>query len=221
MGSCNGTSKKAVGNFAGCKTLEPKDSADFKHLKYSFYKGKDNCLYEKKFIIDKFDSGFCQIAYFDKYLNFSDSVPTSLDSVINLQSFVELDSSAYSKDKKNVYYYQSNTDGGARFVTGADPRTFEKLYEYRWGRDAAHIYYEGVIIAGLNIKTFVIMPSQNADGKEEFADYMKDDKHVFCEDDSIPGADSKTFIVVKDQKWDAQDKNYKYIRGERWKESSH
>ncbi len=43
-----------------CKTLEPKDSADYVKLKYDFYKGKKNgMLYERKLAVDKTDSNYC------------------------------------------------------------------------------------------------------------------------------------------------------------------
>ncbi|HWY34827.1 MAG TPA: DKNYY domain-containing protein [Nitrosopumilaceae archaeon] len=198
-----------------CKTLEPKDSASFKHIKYFFYKGNDGCLYEKKFIIDKFDSNYCKMAYYDKYINPMDSLPTPLDSIIDINSFVQIDSTGYSKDNKNVYYYQDNTDGGMRYITVANSSSFVKLHDYRWGRDNKHIFHKGVAVIGLDANSCILMPEHDSDGNESFVDYVKDTRHVFYDCDSVMGADPETFKVVNDRLWDAQDKNHKYQYGKR------
>jgi hypothetical protein len=202
-----------------CKTLEPKDSADYTHLKSQFYRGKDGKLYERKLAVDKLenDTSYCYFASYDPYLNGYDSLPTLLDSVIDIDSYTDCDSSSYSKDKKHVYYYFSNTDGGIRYVLeDASPTRFVSLHDYRWGTDGEHLYCGGGKVKGINMKKYqaLLFP----DKEDVFLDYVKDDRHVFYETDSIPGADPASFqtsVWEKGKEWDAYDRNYKYYAGKR------
>lgn len=200
-----------------CKTLEPKDSANYRYLKAEFYRGKDGKLYEKKIAIDKMDqdTGYCYFAYYESCWNCEDSIPTPLDSIIDIQTFVNLTGSSYSRDKKHVYYFQETSDGGVRyFADGANPNTFRVLHDYRWGIDDKHIFHKGGVVSGINMDTYKLFPP--TDKEDCFLEYVRDDKHVFYETDSIPGADPLSFHIQngeKDEEWDAWDKNHHYRDG--------
>lgn len=155
LSSCNNhKTSTANKNISKEKTYakEPKDSADFKHIKYNFYKGKDGQLYERKLVFagDNRDT-ICNcdfmVIYDNKILiDLNDAtIQSTLDSIIDINSFIEIDSSNYSKDKNRVYYFYHNSDGGNRVVVyNADTKTF-KIVKYRkWdAEDKKNKYLNG------------------------------------------------------------------------------
>ena len=137
-----------------------------------------------------------------------------LNTIVDIKSFVWLDSTQYSKDKNKVFYFFGNSDGGSRsIVDNADPFTFKRLCEYRWGVDKNHVFYQGNIVEGLNVKYLTVL--YPPDTTDPFIQYVKDNKNVFYETEIVKDADAKTFKVVSGQKWEAEDKNYKYETGRR------
>jgi hypothetical protein len=207
--ACNNRQDKKEVEY--CLTKYPKDSADYTLIKCSFYKGKDGSIYEKKVEVDKFSPPYCYLVTFDKYVNkyYEDSiVQIPLDSIIDIQSFVCFDSSAYSKDKAKCYYYYDNSDGGFRqIIPDADIKTFQSLKYHWWAADKDYVYYRGDRVRGLNINNYKIFPNGS------IPEYLKDDKHVFHRLDSIPGADISSFTLVDEINVDAKDKNHKYYVG--------
>jgi hypothetical protein len=199
---------------------EPNDSADYKHIKYGFYLSKTGQLCERKVAAAKGTNCNCLFqVYYDstfKIYTGDTIIEKSLSNLVDINSFVWLDSSNYSKDKSKVFYFHNNSDGGIRFVVDkADPKTFKRLCEYNWGIDNKHVFYMGIILSGLNLKTLkILFPPDTSD---HIIRYVKDDKQVFYEDEIIKGADAKSFKVVSGKKWEAEDKNYKYEAGRRQK----
>jgi len=199
---------------------EPNDSADYKHIKYDFYLSKTGQLCERKLAAAKGSNCNCLYeVYYDstfKIYTGDTIIEKPLNNLVDINSFVWLDSSGYSKDESKVFYFYNNSDGGIRFVVDkADPKTFKRLCEYYWGIDNKHVFYRGNILSGLNLKTLkILFPPDTSD---HFTQYVKDDKQVFYENEIVKGADAKSFKVVSGKKWGAEDKNYKYEAGQRQK----
>jgi hypothetical protein len=197
---------------------EPDDSADYKHIKYRFYLSKTGQLCEKKFDFAKNTNCNCLYqAYYDsifKIYTGDTIIEKPLNTIVDINSFVQIDSTQFSKDRDKVFYFHENSDGGIRqVIANADPATFKRLCEYRWGIDQDRFFYMIYILQVINLKTIqVLLPPDTAD---YFVQYVKDDKNVFYENEIVKGADAKTFKVVSGQQWDAEDKNYKYEAGRR------
>jgi hypothetical protein len=199
---------------------EPNDSADYKHIKYRFYLSKTGQLCEKKFDFAKNTNCNCLYqAYYDSIVKIytgDTMIEKPLNTIVDINSLVQIDSTQFSKDRNKVFYFYENSDGGIREVIDeADPTTFKRLCEFDWGIDKNHVFYRTYILQGINLKTIqVLVPPDTAD---HFIKYVKDDRKVFHQDEIVKGADAKTFKVVSGQKWDAEDKNYKYANGRRQK----
>lgn len=191
---------------------EPSDSGRYIHVKEQFYIDSNGELYEKKRVMGD-SSCFCDFeVIYDKVFRIwtdDSSYTVPLKSIVDVNSFVWLDPTEYSKDKNRVYYFHGNSDGGTRhIVEGADPRSFKGLCEYRWGIDKKHVYYKGSSIPGLDIRFLAVL--YPPDTSIPFVDYIKDHKNVYYGDERVTGANAKTFILVRDQMWDAEDKFRKY-----------
>lgn len=221
LSSCNNSNTakvtaKSTTVFVDVK--EPNDSADYKLLKYNFYLNKEGQLFERKLAMARDSSCNCEFeVYYDSTFSiYTDdtTLKMPLNKIVDINSFVWVDSTEYSKDKNKVFYFHGNSDGGNRVIVDkADPLTFRRLCEYRWGIDKNYVFYKGDIVQGLNPKHIqVLYPPDTAD---HFIAYVKDDKKVFYETEIVKNADNKTFKVVSGQKWDAEDKNYKYETGRR------
>lgn len=220
--SCNSLSKTekviAKPDKAFVFAKEPNDSADYKLLKYNFYLGKEGQLCERKLTMTRDSSCNCEFeVYYDStfsiYIN-DTTLEKPLKTIVDINSFVWLDSTEYSKDKNKVFYFYHNSDGGHRaIVDKADPLTFKRLCEYRWGIDRNHVFYKSDIVQEVNMKHLQVLYSP--DTSCHFIDYIKDDKNVFYTTEIVKGADAKTFKIVTGQKWDAEDKTYKYESGRR------
>ena len=187
-------------------------------MKYDFYLSKGGQLCERKVVIAReTTNNFEYEVYYDStFLIYKDdtTIAKPLNNIVDIATFVWIDSTQYSKDKNKVFYFHGNSDGGNRVIVDkADPLTFKRLCEYRWGIDKNYVFYKGDIVEGLNLKHLqVLYPPDTA---YHFIDYVKDDKNVFYENEIVKGADAKTFKVVSGQKWEAEDKNYKYETGRR------
>ena len=79
-----------------------------------------------------------------------------MKNVIDTKSFKFLNYS-YWKDKKNVYYYFANSDGGSvSIVDFADSRTIQIFDDTRYAKDNVNVYYSGIKINNADTKTFKI-----------------------------------------------------------------
>jgi hypothetical protein len=201
---------------------EPNDSADYKHIKYDFYLSKSGQLCERKIEADGRDT-VCNCnftAFYDSMFvaRYEDGGVKKfykpLNLFVDINSYVQLDSTNYSKDKNRVFYYYDNSEGGYRVIVDkADPKTFKRLCEYRWGIDKNFVFYRTRVLRGLNPKKIKVLYLPDGD----WAHYIKDDKRVYYETEIVKGADAKTFKVVDEKEWDAEDKNHKYENGVRQK----
>lgn len=197
---------------------EPPDSSDFIHLMYGFYRSKTGRLCERKLAVPRDSTCNCQYEVFydsviKTYEN-DDELIKPLDAVIDIASFVWLDSTEYSKDKNAVYYYFSTSCGGVRSVVEmADTKSFRRLCEYRWGIDKHNVFYENDVVPGVNLNRLVVLYSP--DTTNHFVEYIKDDRQVFYTDKLVEGADAASFHVVSGKDWDAEDRLYKYNYGNR------
>ena len=215
--SCRGPAAK-VDPKGFVEVLEPNDSADYKHIKSDFFRNKKGKLCERKLVLARpYDSACrCEFkVFYDTgfYLS-SSSREIPLDSVIDINTFVDIGSTDYSKDARHVYYFFGNSDGGNRvIIEKADAPTFRRLCEYRWGIDKNFVYYQTRPLPGLDLKQLqVLYPTDTSD---HFIEYVKDDKLVFCDDLVINAADAASFRVVSGKAWTAQDTNYRYKDGGR------
>jgi len=197
---------------------EPNDSASYKHLKYNFYLSVSGQLCEKKLVSAKNTDCNClfEVYYDSLFKVYADDtlIEIPLNKIVDITSFVEIDSTEFSKDKDNVYHFYSNSDGGNRtIVKKADPSTFKRLCEYRWGIDKNYVFYQSNKIEGLDLKSLQILNSP--DSSDPFVDYIKDNKNVYYQGKIVNDADVKTFKVTSGQKWDAEDKYHTYEAGSR------
>jgi hypothetical protein len=195
---------------------EPNDSANYKHIKNDFYLSKTGQLSERKLFFAKDTNCNCLFeVYYDSIFKiYTDDtiIEKPLNTIIDIYSFVWMDSTEFSKDNYKVYYFHGNSDGGNReIVSKADPATFKRLCEYRWGIDKNYVFYKTDFLKGLNLKNLQIL--YPTDTSDHFVQYVKDNKKVFHEDQIVKGADAMTFKVASGQKWDAEDKNFKYATG--------
>ena len=192
---------------------EPADSARYKHLKFDFYLSSTGQLCERKLVFARNTNCNCEFeVYYDSTFEIFTGdtiIQKPLGTIVDIGSFVWIDSSDYSKDKGKVFYFQDNSDGGIReIVDKADPLTFKRLCEYRWGIDRSYVFYDGEIVQGLDLKHLrVLYPPDTSDHSVK---YVKDDKIVFYENSVVKGADANSFKVVSGRKWDAEDKYHKY-----------
>jgi hypothetical protein len=214
--SCNNASKTdkaiAMADTVLVYAKEPNDSADYKLLKYNFYLSKGGQLCERKLAFAKGRPCNCMFeVYYDSTFSiYADdtTLEKPLNTIVDINSFVWLDSTEYSKDKNRVFYFHGNSDGGNRvIVEKADPLTFKRLCEYRWGVDKNYVFYKDDVVEGLTIQRLQIL--YPPDTSDHFIQYVKDDKNVFYENEIVKGANVKSFKVVSGQKWEAEDKNYK------------
>ena len=200
------------------EVLEPNDSADYKHIKSDFFRNRKGELCERKLVLNVPVDSSCRCefkVYYDKnfYLSFP-SHEIALDSVIDINTFVDLDSTYFSKDAKRVYYFFGNSGGGNRaIIQYADAPTFRRLCEYRWGIDKNFVFYQTIPLPGLDLKHLQVLYS--TDTSDHFIDYVKDDKLVFFDNFVIHGADATSFRVVSGKAWTAEDRNYRYENGQR------
>lgn len=194
---------------------EPRDSASYKKVKDNFYERGDQ-LFERKLLLTRDSSCKCEfVVFYDSvFREFTGDtiLARSLRTVVDVNSYLSIDSSEYSKDKDRVYYFHGNSDGGNRaIVINADPPSFKRLYEYRWGIDKNYVYYLGSVVEGLNVKHIQAMKSP--DTSDHFVEYIRDGKNVFYQHLMVQGADVKSFKLVSDKDWEAEDKNHKYKAG--------
>ena len=205
--------KKKPNNYPEVYAKEPNDSADYKPVKYDFYLNKTGQLCERKLAEARDSVCNCEFeVYYDSILSVftgDTTIRKPLSSIVDINSFTWLDSTEYSKDKSHVYYFFGNSDGGIRsMVEGADPKTFRRLCEYRWGIDKNFVFYKNQKLHSLSLSKLQVLCSP--DTEDHFVWYIKDDKIVYHEGEILQGADAKTFKVVSGQKWEAEDKSNKY-----------
>jgi DKNYY family len=207
-----------------CKVVkpycEPDDSCDYQHIIAGFYSKNNGHIYERKAEMDESCCDF--MIYYDSTLGYEET-RQPLKNVIDLDSYVYVDSSEYSKDKNHVYWFFINSGGGMRhIIKDADPKTFKRIavpsnklsYDYRWGIDKNVVYFKGNRLEGLNVNKVQFLRIDTSDMRP---DYIKDEKLVFYEYSKIEKADAKTFKLVKQEKdldYDAVDKYRKYRYGE-------
>jgi hypothetical protein len=203
---------------------ESSDSANYTHIKNSFYQGKDGELYEKQYSPSMGDSCCGSRAFYEnRFEHSSVSERKHLKDVIDVETYAQLAPCQYDKDKKHVYWYVDNSDGGfRRIVEGADAPTFECIDSaFWWGVDKQHVFYRGSLVEGLNSKHLKILhavPSYPMEAEEMRVKrgkptYVKNDKVVFYEDEQVVRAHVPSFRVVDSSKYDAIDKYRNYMRG--------
>ncbi len=84
----------------------PSDTADYKFVKYNFFKKKNGTIYRLVFTTDVLASDCCKAGYFfDSTMGYQHYENNrKLDDVIDLESYREIKGSNFSADKNNVYY---------------------------------------------------------------------------------------------------------------------
>lgn len=93
-------------------------------------------------------------------------------------------SSAYQKDKNNIYYTEGGFD--SPIITNADHATFRPISD-RYAKDKDYVFYYGhTIIEGADPETFVDL--------EDYG-YAKDKNHVYNGDHVVDGKDPANFSV--------------------------
>jgi len=100
----------------------------------------------------------------------------------------------YSLDRHRVYIEQETSDGlSIHVLAGADPATFS-VFGYRWGKDARHVWHDGIILDAVAPAELVVIPGQDA----RFFDYVRDARRVFVGHREIVGADAASFTCQPD-----------------------
>lgn len=194
------------------KILYAENHAQFSHVKYNFYRSKWGRLVEIKL---SYRENHIYKAFYDSFLFVTQgdsSYEALLDDFLDIETFHDLESTDFSKDKKHVYYFYSNSGGGFRHVIdGADPASFKPLADYRWGIDKNYVFFQTKKLPELNVK--YVRMCVPPDTSEIILHYITDSKLVFYEDSKIEGADALTFKAVSGKPWDAEDKYRKYQYG--------
>ncbi|MDF2190061.1 DKNYY domain-containing protein [Paraflavitalea sp. CAU 1676] len=177
---------------------EPLDSASYKHVKYDFYTDKGGRLFLRKLLMGRDRDSACRCAFVVVYdplftHGFGDKgLEKRLDEVIDIGSFQAIDSSDFAKDNKHVYYHYGNSDGGnLSIVAGADPATFRRLADYRWGIDKEHVYFQFSLLDSLDPASTQVLRSP--DTSDHFISYVRDNRFVYHENYMVQGADAKSF----------------------------
>jgi len=100
----------------------------------------------------------------------------------------------YNLDRHRVYIEQETSDGlSIHVLAGADPASFS-VFGYRWGKDARHVWHDGIQLEGLSPAEMIVIPGQDA----RFFDYVRDTRRVFVGHREIIGADASTFTCRPD-----------------------
>ena len=142
-------------------------------LKYGFYKNERGNLFEKKYIaIDQTHP--TERYYYDSTMFVGDYPnQSSLQSIIDIESFHEFEHTPFSADKNHVYYIQATSDGHQRFIVkGADPTSFSPIM-YRYGRDNQNVYWETEPIEGADLMTFEVDTITKEKAHDKFRSYSE------------------------------------------------
>lgn len=121
------------------------------------------------------------------------------------KSFKILDEN-YSKDKNYVYFEHEK-------IIGADPLTFEVIYNENYAKDKNYVYYKHEKIIGADPVTFKTIYHSY------IHNYTKDKNYVYYiykdeyKHEKIIGADPATFEIINYSY--SKDKNYVYYRHEK------
>lgn len=102
----------------------------------------------------------------------------------------------YRIEGGKVYYRVLNSLTGTTDieVEGADAATFEKLSNYRFGKDKNHVYIGAGIIEGADPVSFRLMKHLNRSGMSK---YSRDDRNMFLEGNVVPGAHPDTYRKLR------------------------
>lgn len=104
-----------------------------------------------------------------------------------------------SSESPGSYAYVTWNEGHGRVEHPIDvnPETFEVLDSEEHAKDDVHAFYQGQVIDGADIKTFVALSDV----------YSKDVRHVWWRREPLLGADPETFKVV-DEWWGRDSGDY-------------
>lgn len=203
-----------------CNSVNP----DYVLLKKHFYKDKMGEVYEVKYEDNPFDSCCPMRMVLDERFGVStDDVRKTLKEVIDFQTYETLEPSIYAKDKKWVYVFRDNSNGGFRTILeGANPATFRNIDStFFWGMDQQHVFYRGTLIEGLRSKNLKVlrMVLSNPESTEQIRivrgrpNYVKNETQVFYQEKEVVKADAPSFRVVDSNHFDAVDKYRRYQDG--------
>ena len=124
----------------------------------------------------------------------------------------------FIKDKKSVYYYNSEIDDFVK-LEGADTKTFEVIGN-GYAKDRNKIYFYDIfrinkypikVFADKN--SFTIFENMDAEGFS----YAEDKDHIYCNGKILEGADYESFKTSRDERYSinkgtVKDKNHEYLK---------
>lgn len=163
-----------------------------------YYNDEINKVDFKTFSESNNDGGYVKID--GKIYFYDDDELLELENV-DVETFKILDLN-YSKDKNNVYSYNSKLEG-------IDPNKFKILGWGSYTKDDKNVYFGGEKISNADVNSFEFL------GKN-FLIYSKDKNNVFNGKDLIEEADPETFEILKNldcNYYYTKDKNHVYEYG--------
>lgn len=112
--------------------------------------------------------------------HFNDEKHTEFKDVIDATTYKLISGDgygygAYFKDKKHIYNFWGNSDGGGFEIVDADYKTFENLSDC-YARDKNYIYdLRFGKIEEIDAKTFVLIDAENCIGRDKNGYYHRND----------------------------------------------
>ena len=144
------------------------------------------------------------------------------NSLVSLdkETFVQIGTSTYYRDKNDIYSYITGIDTNDLHPLHADTSTFEIL-RYGFARDKDYVYYPaggdgtiGAIVKGADAGSFENLVGPYAKDKSQVY-FVNQPSEGFAKVTTIEGADTKTFEIVRSGNGSAsvaKDKNRVYFR---------
>ncbi|MFY7728767.1 MAG: DKNYY domain-containing protein [Flavobacterium sp.] len=112
--------------------------------------------------------------------HFNDGKQTEFKDVIDAATYKLISGGgygygAYFRDKRNIYNYWGNSDGGGFDIVDADYKTFENLSDC-YARDKNYIYdLRFGKIEEIDAKTFVLIDAEKCIGRDKNGYYQRND----------------------------------------------
>ncbi len=140
------------------------DRTKYKKHKSGFYLSEKNDVFQLNELQYKDSDGEVKMHFWIDSLLFYPHYPykRQLKEFIDLNTFISDTLGNFEKDKNNVYFYKSSSDGVMRFIVKkADPKTFNTIID-RWGKDKSTIYYETDVVKKADLKTFIVLKDKDS-----------------------------------------------------------
>lgn len=122
-------------------------------IKNDLYKDNMGNIYFRNYYYDDLVAN-----YKNKMFTGNGDEMAQIKDIIDVDTFQKIGNSEYYKDKNNVYYFISNSDGGhLEKIKNGDQSSFELLNAYFYAKDKNKVYYRGNNIEKADANTFEVI----------------------------------------------------------------